>query len=61
MVTFAVTALLAEPRPDLQELMDQLIKLVHDELRPIAHRRRSAEDGPRTLDTARSHRDLDHA
>ncbi len=47
----AVTALLREPEADAHELLDQLVTLVYDELRRMAHRQLALESGPRTLDT----------
>lgn len=46
-----VTALLATPELDREELMGQLVPLVYDELRRMAHRQLAREAGPRTLNT----------
>lgn len=46
-----VTALLATPELDREELMGQLVPLVYDELLRMAHRQLAREAGPRTLNT----------
>ncbi|MGH9379088.1 MAG: ECF-type sigma factor [Thermoanaerobaculia bacterium] len=51
MAATAVTALLCEPEADAHELLDQLVNLVYDELKRMAHRQLVLETGPRTLDT----------
>lgn len=46
-----VTALLADSGGDRHQLMDQLVPLVYDELRRMAHRQLTREMGPCTLNT----------
>ena len=43
--------LLENPPESRRELMDQLVPLVYDELRRMAHRQLQLEAGPRTLNT----------
>ncbi len=47
----SVQALLADPAADPRMVLDQLLPLVYDELRRMAHRELAREGGPRTLDT----------
>lgn len=51
MAASAVTTLLAESPAEGRELMDQLVPLVYEELRRVAHRQLALEAGPRHLDT----------
>ena len=46
-----VNALLARPAGDPRAVLDQLLPLVYEELRRLAHRQLAGEGGPRTLDT----------
>ena len=47
----AITALLHASREDEPSAVDELVPLVYDELRRMAHRFMAAEGKPRTLDT----------
>lgn len=51
MATLTTTSLLEDPPESRRELMDQLVPLVYDELRKMAHRQLQLEAGPRTLNT----------
>lgn len=51
MAASAITALLADDEADHHERMSQLVALVYDELKRMAHRQLAREGGPRTLDT----------
>jgi RNA polymerase sigma-70 factor, ECF subfamily len=51
MVSSTVTALLAEPEAEPQEILDQLVSLVYQELKRMARRQLAREGGPRTLNT----------
>lgn len=46
-----VTALLQAARDGDPDVLDQLVPLIYDELRAMAHRHLAAEHGPRTLQT----------
>lgn len=51
MASSPVTDLLAECGVETEQLVDELVALVYDELRQMAHRQLSREAGSRTLNT----------